>query len=176
MKASCAQWSVPDDTAQEIEDMRQAIVSISGLTGLDERFILAVIMQESTGCVRVITTAYSHANPGLMQSYNGTGSCNGNSPAVGISGDVQYPCPQAEIYQQILDGSNGTVWGPGLRQDYAQQGHTDVSGYYRTARLYNGGSLSEDGSLEGPCCTPSYVSDIANRLTGWAYAPNTYNG
>lgn len=176
MKISCEQWGVPNDSDTEIEEMRQAILSIGAASGIDPRFILAVIMQESTGCVRVITTAYSHNNPGLMQSFNGTGSCNGNSPAIGVTGTVQTPCPQSEIYQQVLDGTNGTIWGPGLRQDYDQQGHTDVSGYYRTARLYNGGSLAADGNLEGPCCTPSYVSDIANRLTGWAYAPSTFNG
>lgn len=58
--------------------MHSAILDISAVSGIDARVILAVILQESTGCVRVITTAYSHDNPGLMQSFNGTGSCNGN--------------------------------------------------------------------------------------------------
>ena len=179
MKASCSAWGVPDDTDQEINDMRDSILSIGTLTGIDARFILAIIMQESTGCVRVITTQYSHSNPGLMQSYNGTGSCNNNGAPLGIPGTsnagvVQDPCPQSEIYQMILDGTNGTEWGPGLRQDYDQQGQADISGYYRTARIYNGGSLEANGDLEGPCCTQSYVSDIANRLTGWTYSPRDY--
>lgn len=89
MKASCAQWGVPDDSDDEIADMRSAILSIGADAGIDPRFILAIIMQvstarttvvslegtnslqESTGCVRVITTAYSVFNPGLMQSHNG---------------------------------------------------------------------------------------------------------
>ncbi len=66
MKASCAQWSVPDDTDAELADMKTAIQAIASTTGVDARMILAVIMQESTGCVRVITTEYSVFNPGLM--------------------------------------------------------------------------------------------------------------
>ena len=176
MRASCAQWSVPNNSPQEMREMKKAIRKTAALTAIDERFILAIILQESTGCVRVITTAYSHANPGLMQSFNGTGSCNGNNPAVGTTGAVLTPCPASEIHQQILDGTNGTIFGPGLKQDFAQQGDTGAQGYYRTARLYNGGSLAADGDLEGPCCTTSYVSDIANRLTGWAYAARDFTG
>ncbi len=66
MKASCAQWSVPDDTDAEVADMKTAIQAIASTTGVDARVILAIIMQESTGCVRVITTEYSVFNPGLM--------------------------------------------------------------------------------------------------------------
>ena len=108
-----------------------------------------------------------------MQSFNGTGSCNPNGanlalPGVPSAGEVLTPCPQSEIRQQILDGVNGTQWGPGLVQDLEEQGQPvgDVSRWYRAARLYNGGSLVE-GNLAQPCCTPSYVSDVANRLLGW---------
>lgn len=71
IKVSCANWGVPDNTNEEIEEMRSAIQSVASASGIDARFILAIIMQESTGCVRVITTAYSVFNPGLMQSHNG---------------------------------------------------------------------------------------------------------
>ena len=71
MTASCGQWGVPDDTSTELANMKKAIQSVSASSGVDARFILAVIMQESTGCVRVITTQYSVFNPGLMQSHNG---------------------------------------------------------------------------------------------------------
>lgn len=181
MKSSCSNnWNVPDDTDTEIAEMRDTILSVGADTGMDPRFILAIIMQESSGCVRVITTSYSHANPGLMQSFNGTGTCNPNNAEADLPGvtstGVQTPCPASEIRQQILDGTNGTVWGPGLVQDMQQQGHTDVSGYYRTARLYNGGSLEADGNLIGPCCTASYASDVANRLTGWVKAERNFTG
>ena len=204
MKISCQQWGVPDDSDQEIAEMKASILSVSSGTGIDARFILAIIMQESTGCVRVITTAYSHANPGLMQSFNGTdtqalqpqirgqiilltpstgtGSCNTNNapsniPGGGSASGVQTPCPASEIKQMILDGTNGTIWGPGLKQDMVQaavNAADPAQAYYRTARIYNGGTFVAD-DLSQPCCTSSYASDVANRLMGWVHAPRTYS-
>ena len=137
-------------------------------------------MQESTGCVRVITTQYSHFNPGLMQSHNGTGSCNTNMAAVGLpgvetEGSVQTPCPYSEIHQMIEDGTAGTSSGDGLQQLLAAQANTDVSRFYRAARAYNGGSVDPSGDLGRGCCTLCYASDVANRLTGWVDAPHTCN-
>ena len=179
MKMACAQWGVPDDSDEELACMKTSIQQVARSTEMDPRFILAIILQESTGCVRVITTANAHPNPGLMQSFNGKGTCNTNTASLGIpgvngTGIVRTPCPGNQIYQMILDGTNGTEWGGGLRQDYQSQRRTDVSGVYRTARLYNGGSLQADGNLIGPCCLPSYASDIANRLMGWVNAPSSF--
>jgi hypothetical protein len=53
MKASCANWGVADDSDTEIDNLKSAIVRVAGITGIDARFILAIVMQESTGCVRV---------------------------------------------------------------------------------------------------------------------------
>lgn len=53
MKISCANWGVPDDSDNEIEDIKESINQIASLTGIDGRVILSIIMQESTGCVRV---------------------------------------------------------------------------------------------------------------------------
>lgn len=181
MKASCAQWGVTDNTDDEIEEMRSAIQSIASSADIDARFILAIIMQESTGCVRVITTQYSVFNPGLMQSHNGTGSCNTNNAALGLpgvagNGVVQTPCPSTEIDQMIKDGVTGTSSGDGLVQLMQKQGKTDDSKYYRTARMYNGGSIDPSGNLNAGCCTLSYASDVANRLTGWVNAAHTFSG
>ena len=178
MQASCATWGVPDDTATEIANMKSAIQSVGSATNVDPRFILAIIMQESTGCVRVITTSYSVLNPGLMQSHNGTGSCNTNNaylglPGVDYTGTVQTPCPMSEITQMIQDGTAGTPSGDGLEQCLQEQGHTDVSRFYRAARMYNGGSIATSGDLGQGCCTLCYASDVANRLTGWVDAPHT---
>nr|POE65961.1 hypothetical protein CFP56_57651 [Quercus suber] len=176
MKASCEQWGVAADRDTEIADMRSAIISIASDSGVDPRVILAVIMQESTGCVRVITTAYSVFNPGLMQSHNGTGTCNTNSASLLVvagTGLVQTPCPTSEIQQMIMDGVDGTNSGDGLKQLLVKQGRTDVSKWYRAARMYNGGSVAASGNLEEGCCTVCYASDIANRLTGWVNAAHS---
>ncbi|KAI6831728.1 hypothetical protein KC340_g7477 [Hortaea werneckii] len=180
MQASCAAWNVPNDSDEEIADLKTAILDLASSTGVDARFILAIVMQESTGCVRVITTQYSHFNPGLMQSHNGTGSCNTNMAAVGLpgvetEGSVQTPCPYSEIHQMIEDGTAGTSSGDGLQQLLAAQANTDVSRFYRAARAYNGGSVDPSGDLGRGCCTLCYASDVANRLTGWVDAPHTCN-
>ena len=165
MRQSCENnWAVPNDSDGEIAEMKAAILDIATARNVDARFILAIIMQESNGCVRVITTSYGVQNPGLMQTHNGDGSCNRN-------GVVQTPCPQSEIYQMIEDGTAGTSSGDGLVQCIAETGVAvgDVSRYYRAARIYNGGigGYNKD-NLGSGCCTLCYSSDVANRLTGWS--------
>ena len=96
-----------------------------------------------------------------MQSHDGAGSCNRGNV-------VQTPCPQSEIYQMVEDGTTGTSSGDGLQQCLVETGVTDVSKYYRAARIYNGGVGGYDANdLGSGCCTLCYSSDVANRLTGW---------
>jgi LysM repeat protein len=164
MQSSCAQWSVPDNTDDEINDMYNSIQSVASSTGIDARFIFAIIMQESNGCVRAPTTNYGVRNPGLMQSHNGAGTCN--------DGSVQNPCPSSEITQMIQDGSAGTSSGDGLKQCLAEAGTSDVSMYYKAARIYNSGSIAGSGNLGAGIATACYATDIANRLTGWFSGPS----
>jgi hypothetical protein len=175
MQASCSQWGVADNTEEEIADLKGAIQATAAKTGMDERFLFAIIMQESTGCVRVITTHYSMSNQGLMQSHGGTASCNTNSAnlasqgAIG-GGKVKFPCPAEDIRQMIDDGVMGTATGEGLVQIMKKQGHDSNSRWYRAARIYSGSSIGPKGDLNAES---NYASDIANRLTGWVNAPNT---
>ena len=140
---------------------------------MDPRFVLAIVVQESKGCVRAPTTTGSHSNPGLMQSDQGMGSCNTNDT-------MQDPCPQSEIHQMILDG----VAGSNLDGDNlvymlnlaAEMGTSDIAqAYYRAARFYNSGpdSLKDNMELDSPGATRCYCSDIANRLLGWVNSPTT---
>jgi hypothetical protein len=122
MSSSCAQWGVADNTDDEISAMSSSIQSVASSTGIDPRFILAIIMQESNGCVRAPTTNYGVRNPGLMQSHDGAGTCN--------DATVSNPCPSSEITQMIQDGTAGTSSGDGLEQCIAQSGASDVSMYY----------------------------------------------
>jgi hypothetical protein len=147
--------------------MKSAIKAQAAASGVDARFVLAIVMQESKGCVRVKTTAWGHANPGLMQSNQGKGSCNPSS-----TGDAPItPCPASQITQMITDGTSGTASGDGLKQLLSQQTGTDAQAYYRASRLYNSGSIA--GSLEAGIATHCYASDVANRLTGWVSAAST---
>jgi hypothetical protein len=165
MSASCTQFGVADNTDAEISEISTAIQSVGASTGIDPRFILAIMMQESNGCVRAPTTNYGVRNPGLMQSHNGAGTCN--------DGTVQNPCPASEVTQMITDGTAGTSSGDGLKQCLAQTGATDVSMYYKAARIYNSGSIASTKNLGQGIATHCYASDIANRLTGWSTGPSS---
>ncbi|CAD0053772.1 unnamed protein product [Aureobasidium pullulans] len=133
MKQSCGNngWGA-NDSDDEIAAIKAAIKKVSASSGVDARFILAIVMQESNGCVRVVTTSWSVQNPGLMQDHAGTGTCNSG-------GVIQDPCPSSEIEQMIVDGTTGTTSGDGLVQCLSQAAASDVSQYYRAARIYNGG-------------------------------------
>lgn len=162
---SCSWMNVPNNSGPEVGAIWDGIQKAAAATGVDHRFILAVIMQESGGCVRVHTTNYGVRNPGLMQCHNGDGTCNDN-------GWVRNPCPNNVIYQMISEGTAGTNSGDGLANCINQSGRGDVSAFYRAARIYNSGSISSTGQLQNGIATHCYASDIANRLTGWVGAPS----
>ena len=161
MSTSCLRiFTVPNNSDDELSDLHDSIQNIAEESKLDHRFIFAIIMQESGGCVRVPTSNYGVRNPGLMQSHNGGNTCNENG--------LLQPCPKDKIEGMIRDGTSGTDDGDGLVQCLNGSGKEDVSAYYRAARCYNSGSVAESGVLEEGVATHCYASDIANRLLGWA--------
>ena len=166
LRISCSQFGQPNNSPTEIADLKSAIQKVSESTGVDSRFILAIVMQESVGCVRVWSTSYSVVNPGLMQSHDGI-SCNTARAAGGAiveNGTASVPCSSNAITQMISDVVKGTASGPGLSQLLHKAGGTDAQAYYKAARYYNSGSIPADGNLAGAGATASYASDIANKL------------
>lgn len=166
MGQSCTQYGVPNNSDQEIRDLYDAINQASSETSLDARFIYAVIMEESSGCVRAPTTSYGVRNPGVMQSHNGVGTCNDK-------GVVQNPCPSSVILQMVRDGASGTSSGDGLVQLFQQSSGSETSKYYQASRKYNSGSIDASGDLGAGIATHCYSSDVANRLTGWVNSRKT---
>ncbi|KAL7932834.1 hypothetical protein V8C35DRAFT_305610 [Trichoderma chlorosporum] len=158
-------WRLPNNDITEVQAIWDGIQTAADATGVDHRLILAVIMQESHGCVRVNTTDLGVRNPGLMQNHNGTASCNDNEK-------LTTPCPTNTIHEMIREGAAGTTSGDGLAHCINLSGNGDVSDYYRAARIYNSGSISKTGNLQSNIATHCYASDVANRLTGWVYAPS----
>ncbi|EME86323.1 uncharacterized protein MYCFIDRAFT_101380, partial [Pseudocercospora fijiensis CIRAD86] len=164
MSTSCKQWNVADNSAAEISDLKSSIETVAQSSGVDARFILAIMLQESNGCVRAPTTSYSVTNPGLMQSYQGIGTCN---PGTAVAPQPVNPCPASDITQMIQDGTDGTGEGStSLTAALAKAGTGDVSRYYKAARIYNSGSLDSSGLLQAGVATHCYSSDVANRLLG----------
>ncbi|KAL9615768.1 MAG: hypothetical protein Q9204_008670 [Flavoplaca sp. TL-2023a] len=167
--SSCRLFHVTPNTLDEILSIHRAILTISTATNTDARFILAIILQESNGCVRVPTSFYSLRNPGLMQSHNGPATCNEDATPI-------YPCPYATIEEMIREGTAGTFEGRGMGLVMALREGTeggmvdDVGRYYRAARIYNSGSIDPSGDLGKGVATHCYASDIANRLRGWSLA------
>ncbi|KAL8713157.1 MAG: hypothetical protein Q9220_002678 [cf. Caloplaca sp. 1 TL-2023] len=175
---SCTFFHVPLNTPPETEAIHNATLLIALETNTDPRFILAIILQESNGCVRVPTTYYSTRNPGLMQSHNGPATCN-----EGPAGPV-YPCPYVTIEEMIREGTAGTSYDTGMGlvealraadRMAASEGQPvgeagSVQRYYRAARIYNSGSVDPSGDLGKGVATHCYASDVANRLTGWSEA------
>jgi len=136
MFSSCSnQFGVLDDSGPEVGAIWDAIQQVSKETLIDHRFILAVIMQESSGCVRAPTSNYGVRNPGLMQDHNGWFTCNDG-------GSIMTPCPDDFITGMIREGSAGTDDGDGLAQVINQAGDQSVKAFYKAARLYNSGSIA----------------------------------
>jgi hypothetical protein len=162
-------YNTTNNSDQEITDLYNAIKQVAHETRVDHRFILAAIMQETKGCVRARTSVSPDGikNPGLLQSFKGTFTCNDEN------GKVTTPCPKETILGMVRDGVAGTEAGHGFAADINAQ--ADVSGvsvgyaeaYYRAARLYNSGAIDESGDLGLGSATHCYASDIANRLVGW---------
>jgi hypothetical protein len=146
-----------DDT--EAKDLKDSIKDESQKSGVPKELILAVVMQESKGCVRAPTSTSDAHNPGLMQGA-GTASCNllGGSPI--------YPCPKSTIAAMIHEGTAGVDLRTTLKESldfFTNSGTTDDSKYYKAVRRYNSGSQVTDANL-GVSNTPCYASDISNRL------------
>jgi hypothetical protein len=169
MRGSCDMFKTPRNSEQEMIDLRKAIIEAGKSSAVDVRFILAIVLQESGGCVRAPTTASPDdliRNPGLMQDHNGDGTCNDSK-----RGGVKNPCPQDQITQMITDGVLGTKTGDGLKQTLQQARGEGAQKFYQAARIYNSGSIDAGGKLEAGVATHCYASDVANRLTGWTTVP-----
>lgn len=146
------------NTDAENTIIKTAVTNVATAAKIDPRFVLAIVMQESNGCVRIKKTSSGEAgviNPGLMQSFNGVGTCN-----IDDTKEVN-PCGSSQITQMLIDGAQGTLQSGlptgGLVQHInAVGGDTSGQNYFKAARVYNSGSVAADGLLEtaGQCGPP----------------------
>ncbi|CAN9086399.1 unnamed protein product [Alternaria alternata] len=158
IKGSCKHngWGDNNNDA-ETKAIKESIESESEVSGVPKEFILAIMMQESKGCVRAPTSESDAHNPGLMQGA-GTTTCH----PVGQSSIS--PCPANDIRAMIHEGTAGEGLRTSLKESLvAFSTTTDDSKYYKAARRYNSGSQVTNPNL-GHSATACYASDIANRL------------
>ena len=161
LQTSCGTLGAgPDNSAAQIQDIYAAIQDRAQASKVDHRFIFAIILQESNGCPRVgSTTSQSGVtNPGLMQSHDGAAFNAWHA--------------RDSIFAMVQDGTQGTSQGAGLVQGLDLLGDP-----FKAARYYNSGKIPKDGNLsEAAGATACYVTDVANRLTGWVKAKSTCPG
>lgn len=156
-------FKVPNNTPEDTENIRKALLSQSKVGGVPSTFALALMMQESLGCVHVPTTANAVQNPGLFQAHDGNGTCY-----------QKATCSADEITQMAHDGICGTVSGPGLEQLGKMAGSSGAETWYRAARLYNSGvNVPLENLNDGGTATNCYCMDIANRVVGNFFTGNT---
>lgn len=174
IERSCDEkYKVPNNSPTEMQDLKDAINQVAHESRVDHRFILAMVLQESGGCVRAESLLHNDGstNSGMLQALSGGYTCN-------EKGHLKNPCGKEWIVGQIRDGIEGTTKGHGIAEDINEQA-SFVNGnvaqaYYRAARLYDSGSIDGSNALEkakvGEKC---YASDVANLLMGWVDAAYT---
>lgn len=132
-------------TSDDVSQIAAAAQSVAASQGIDARVILAMILQESSGNVNVVTTTDQdgEGTGGLMQASGCTSS--------------------ADIATQI---QCGTQHFAGNFQ--SQGGQNTVDTYYPALREYNSGSVdaSDLSVATNGAGVASYVSDISQRLQG----------
>ncbi|KAF2773388.1 hypothetical protein EJ03DRAFT_265228 [Teratosphaeria nubilosa] len=158
IKTSCRlDFKVKNNSPSDVDHIYDAIQNRAKASLVDHRFILAIILQESAGCVlaRSTTSSSGIKNPGLMQTHDGHAF------------DPKHA--KESILAMVQDGTQGTSSGDGLVQVLNLYGNA-----YKAARAYNSGRVPASGDLSVAAgATACYVSDVANRLTGWVNATKT---
>ncbi|KAK7739120.1 hypothetical protein SLS53_005756 [Cytospora paraplurivora] len=152
--ANTASMVAAGSTWDDVGRMRVAIQDAAAAFGVDERVILGIIMEESTGYVGVVTTwnVDGQATAGLMQA----------------SGCPGYP-GQTNLHQADISSmvNCGTQHYQQNLQHWSNLGPAQA--VYPALREYNSGSVDINDLSVAPngAGNPFYVSDISQRFQGW---------
>ncbi|KAL8735319.1 MAG: hypothetical protein Q9166_000864 [cf. Caloplaca sp. 2 TL-2023] len=148
-----------NDGPDEADAAIAAVQSVSESAGLDARIAFAIMMQESAGKVRPIVGDHGKSF-GLFQA---------QIPGIPLCDNyTKNECPTDVITSQVEFGifghdGTGSPVAPGFAYWMGAQG----GNVGRSLRGYNTGSVPNPNDLtQAGVATPSYVSDVANRLTG----------
>lgn len=146
------------DTDDEVGNILGAIYDEADKLGIDQRFLLAMMMRESTGDTNE-KCSDSGASCGLFQVKDG------QIPNQAVPSCYSHPCPKKTIQKMIKCGAEGcNNNGYSNVQDCWNQYHGQ---YGAVARCYNSGAYGVNPQDLGQGAgTASYVQDIANILMG----------
>ncbi|EME81440.1 uncharacterized protein MYCFIDRAFT_198164 [Pseudocercospora fijiensis CIRAD86] len=154
IKTACEDHGWGENNADdETQDIYDAIQSLAKNSSVDNRFILAIVLQESKGCVRVNSTNIGVHNLGLMQSRNGT-TYNPENRL------VQYLDQYPDAYSAARAYNSGAVAASGDLSDamgaakcYASDVANRLTGWVKAeSRCGNGGAQS-DGNIDSQGAT-----------------------
>ena len=136
----------------EIADIHKSIESYSAQSGVDPRFIFAIMVRESSGNTATIC-GDNGKSCGLMQVM-----------AKNVPTCTSHPCSSQAIHQMIRCGVTGcSSHGASNLQDCLSR-YRGV--YGAAARCYNTGSVTDSSDWSvAQYGNPAYVQDIANILT-----------
>ncbi|KAK7750285.1 hypothetical protein SLS62_007802 [Diatrype stigma] len=161
-------------TEGDIQKIDTAVRAISASVGVPDNVLFSIIMQESHGNVGAPVT-YSPENiptGGLMQCYNNIKIVKRNS----LTPDaIVTQCPgyegQHDLTQEQINGmiQGGAEHFKGNMANWGDSGTASgPSTIYPALREYNSGNVNAEDLSDGLRATPEYVSDVAQRLGGWA--------
>ncbi|KAL8670173.1 MAG: hypothetical protein Q9168_005270 [Polycauliona sp. 1 TL-2023] len=148
-----------NDGPDEADAVIAAVPSVAESAGLDPRIAFAMMMQESSGKVRPIV-GDNGKSYGLFQA---------QIPGIPLCNDyAKNECPDDVIRTQAefgIFGHKGT--GAPVAPSIAYWIGAEDGNVGRALRGYNTGSVPDPNDLtQSGGATASYVSDVANRLTG----------
>ena len=173
-------FSVPPNSDVENGYFKNAIITASKDTGIDPRFILAVAMQESNGCVHVHSTVSndgSTRNPGLMQDHDGDHTCNlakdTNKERIATiktafpeviwnTQNMLANCPEIMVTGMVMDGVKGTKAGDGLQQTLRQA--MSGGGPVNHKRQADSSSATVPIPAELSACNAAAIAQFSNAV------------
>ncbi|KAM7214744.1 hypothetical protein V8F06_009909 [Rhypophila decipiens] len=139
-------------TEDDVNRIKVGIRQSANQIGVDNRVILAIIMQESHGNVGVVT---NNSPGGIVTA--GIMQCMGYPGYPG-----QHGLSQDQITAMIRGGTQQ------FKQNLVNWGNIWTGeSYYPALREYNSGSVNPNDLSDGRGATASYVSDVVQRLQGW---------
>lgn len=167
MISSCAKYGVTGMSATEVRDLKDAIYQAAFLANMYASAILALILQETGGCVRVPKTSDGLLE-GVLRTRVEGGGYNCDRDTLFEGQDCSYDNMKHMVYRGLFEPDVG--FRIAVEKGAALHPHDDYEvRYYWGVRIRKSqGNFHRALPMEKyPEGNPCYVSDFANRMVGW---------